>query len=149
MVQVDVDLSGWKALFRECTQRLKDAEAWIKNAVPYVIYLEHGGSTQAPQGMVRVSVPEIRVALVSALERIPFGSVVREGRLQQAINHAVDGAAGFGRTLIRSRTPIRTGWARLNWVVVLTTGEEVAGAALGGGELETIAGRGETGRSFF
>jgi len=149
MLEVSVDISGWKALLRETTERLKDAEAWIKNAVAYVVFLEHGSSRQSPHGMVRVSVPEIREALVRELERIPFGAVARDGRLQQAIDAAVDGATAFGRTLIRSRTPIRTGWARLNWVVVNTAGQEIPGPPLGGDELTTIAGRGEGGRAFF
>lgn len=149
MLQVEVDVAGWKALLRETTQQLKDAEAWIKNLVPYVVHLELGSSQQAPHGMVRVSVPEIKAELAKNVGSIPFGLAARERRLQQALNQAVDHTASVGRMLIRSRTPIRTGWARLGWTVVNTQGQEIPGPPLGGGELKGIAARGETGRAFF
>jgi len=147
MLQVEVDVTGWKRLLRTAVG-LKDSVAWIKNIVPYVVWLEYGGSKQAPHGMARRSIPEIRMELVAQLRGVQYGQFASTGELQQAMNNAVDTAAGFGQMLIRSRTPIRTGWARLGWVIVKTDGQEVTGPPLGSGELKTITGRGEMGRAF-
>lgn len=149
MMQVEVSTRGWEGMNRRLAVGLRDAEAWIKNIVPYVVYLEFGTSAQAPQGMARVSIPEIHQELTNQMSQITYGQLAAGGSLQEAINNAVDNAASYGRTLIRGRTPIRTGWARLGWVVVTSAGEEIAGPPLGTRELRTIAGRGETGRAFF
>lgn len=45
---------------------------WITNSLPYIIALEHGHSTQAPAGMVGLSVEEIEFYL---------DGVIREARL--------------------------------------------------------------------
>lgn len=148
MLQVSVDLSGWQRLMAAIWQ-LRSPEAMIWNPVHYVKYLEHGSSRQAPHGMARISLKEIGAELGRNIQQIPFQQTLEAAALQGALNGAVDQAAVYGRVLIRSRTPIKTGWARLNWIVTQTSGAETAGSPLGADELAMIAKRGGAPRVFF
>ncbi len=38
-------------------------EVWLTNNVPYIVYLEAGRSNQAPSGMVRLTIEELRTSL--------------------------------------------------------------------------------------
>lgn len=41
---------------------------WVVNNLPYIVALETGHSTQAPQGMVRVTMAEVEAGIFGALQ---------------------------------------------------------------------------------
>lgn len=134
MITVTVDTRGWDALMRAALHDLRDVEAKVSNALNYVTYLEYGSSKQAPRGMFRVSLGEVRNYTARVFRSLPYESLIRGGRLQTAMGQAVDASARFAQTLIRSRTPIKTGKARLHWLVTTSTGQILPAPALSAAE---------------
>ena len=59
---------------RSVIRRMAQGEtAYIGNQTPYVIYLEYGHSGQAPAGMVRISVADMRGRINQRLTTMAFG----------------------------------------------------------------------------
>jgi hypothetical protein len=60
--------SGWQ--LKPKTDTPDDYQVLILNIVSYIVFLEFGWSKQAPKGMVRISMEEMRVKLVQALAKM-------------------------------------------------------------------------------
>jgi hypothetical protein len=117
-VDVTVECGNFDARMKKLLEGMGPVTATISNEVFYVPRLEYGYSRQAPYGMVRVSLREIRDVFAKVIKHaVDVEETTRNGKLREGIVEAVNTAADWGMGLIRDRTPIRTGRARRGWQV--------------------------------
>ncbi len=116
-IEIEVDTKGFDDLVKTLL-KIGDVQATITNDVFYVPRLEYGSSRQAPKGMVRVSLPEIRNVAQSMVGSIDWVKAVEGGKVREELTDRINRTADSGMQLIRDRTPIRTGRARRGWRVI-------------------------------
>ncbi len=116
-IEIAVDTKKCEDLVKTLL-KIGDVQATITNDVFYVPRLEYGSSRQAPKGMVRVSLPEIRNVAESMVGSIDWVKAVEGGKVREELTDRINRTADYGMQLIRDRTPIRTGRARRGWRVI-------------------------------
>ncbi len=116
-VEVTIDTKQFDTLIKTLSN-IGNVQATITNDVFYVPRLEYGYSRQAPKGMVRVSLPEIRKVAESFVGSIDWVKAVEDGKVREELTDRINRTADYGMQLIRDRTPIRTGRARRGWRVI-------------------------------
>jgi len=114
---------------------VSDKKGTLYNETDYILKLEYGSSTQAPEGMIRKHIPEFEDKFKGNIIEAVINTFLDGNPVDfnDHLSDAIDDTLKDMHKTVALDTPVKTGNARNNWISQLNNGTEYKSSDLGVG----------------